>query len=94
MSLQISTQGTREGVLKYVAAQFPKPEKGADGNTPPDKLPHTSDRAQVENVKALIAAELEALPKEVNGARIHVEAHATPTGRTIQVQIVSFPVAI
>lgn len=83
MSLQISAHGTREGVVKTISSRHPKP---ADG---PDKeVPHTSDRAQVENVRALLLAEIEALDKNVNGVRVHVEAFAHAGGRNIQIQIV------
>ena len=83
MSLQISAHGTREGVLKKIAEKYPKPAEGQDKD-----LPHTSDRAQVENVKAVLQAEIAALAPEVNGVRVHVEANAHAGGRSIQIQII------
>lgn len=84
MSLQISAHGTREGVVKTVSSRHPKPAEGQQDK----EVPHTSDRAQVENVRALLLAEIEALDKNVNGVRVHVEAFAHAGGRNIQIQIV------
>lgn len=81
MSMQFSGQGTREGVLKRLADHLPKPAEGED------KLPPTTDRAQVESVRAFIASEIKAMDPKVNGVRVICEANAHGGARSIQITI-------
>jgi len=76
MSLQINAHGTRDGILKHVAEVLG------------GKLPPQTDAAQAKAVGDLVTAELEQLPKELNGARVTVEAAAHSGARTIQLTIV------
>lgn len=71
MAFQISAHGTREGVLKVVAAAK------SEGQ----------DQSQVEAVKVLIAAEINALPAEFNGARVESSGNAAQGTRHLSVQV-------
>ena len=78
MSLQISANGTREGVLRHLDSV--KFEEG--------KPIHGTDASQVAAVKAFVESEISSLKPEVNGLRLHVEASAHEGNRMIQIQIV------
>lgn len=81
MSLQINLPaGTRDAVLKHLAElSF-------------EKLPHGTDKTQIDAVKALVSAEINALPSEVNGVRVILEATSHQNGRTGSWSI--FPVKV
>ena len=81
MSMQCRFEGTRAGVLKSLAEFCPKPSTGED------KVPHMTDRTQVEAVRALVQSEVDALDTKHNGACVIVEATAHKGGRSIQVTV-------
>lgn len=83
MSLQFSGHGTREGVLKKLSEFCPAPPADAKD----DKLPHGSDRAQVEAVRSLVASEIQAIDPKSNGVQVMAEANAHAGARTVTVTI-------
>lgn len=77
MSLQIGSNGSRDGVLKHLLEQ-----------TGPDaKIPPGTDRAQMDAVRVLVETEIAALATEINGVRLIVDAVSHAGGRNINVQI-------
>lgn len=80
--MQFNAHGTREGVLRKLADLHPKPPEGQ-----PDKFPAGTDRQQVEALRALIKAEVEAIDPKANGVYVHVEGTVHSSARSIQVII-------
>lgn len=84
MAFQFSVHGTREAVLRKLAEVYPPPA----ADVKDDKLPHVSDRAQVEAVRVLVAAEIAAVDPKVNGVRVICEASAVPNMRTVTLTVI------
>ena len=83
MGLSISGQGTREGIKNFL--------KNHPAVT---RAPMGTDAAQVAAVQSFLAAEIDAMPAELNGVRIHCESNAHKGGRNISASIVPFSVQV
>lgn len=76
MAFQISAHGSREGVIKHIQAATARPE-----NSEPAK-------AQLEAVKVLLTAEINAIPTEFNGVRVDAQGDCGQGGRQIQATVI------
>jgi hypothetical protein len=74
MAFQITSHGSRGGVLKHI-----KEAKA---------LPENSNQAQIEAVKLLLVAEINAIGPEFNGCRVDASGDAQPTMRTMSMNVV------
>lgn len=74
MAFQISAQGSRKGVIAHIQAAKATPEN--------------SDQSQIEAVKALLEAEINALPAEFNGVQVSASGDAHKGGRSLQVTVI------
>ena len=75
MAFQISGHGSREGVIKNCI----EPAKAGPGEK--------ADQTQIESVKKLLIAEIEAMPAEFNGVRVEAQGDASHA-RTISITII------
>lgn len=79
----VSAHGSREGVIKKVQGEKPsKPDQAGPAIDPKLADLHKEECAQVERLKALIVAEINALDKKFNGCRVTAECDFNAASRT------------